>query len=340
MNLWTLPYTTFIDTAVFKAKHKMARVPADAKALIEYCIAKQPVQPERILPSGKTIEHAAQEGYVFAEKPTQALKGMPTSVPFFLLYHWLQNNTRVFGCAAHLFKFSWNDPTATGVAAWEIFNVKYTAFKLTLLTSEHTKTVPLCKLLANINYCHCYNAFLGTFHSGALFGDECKVYSVQPRPTTPVRHLQQFPACFDGNMQSNFMTSMIDESQHPSSYMDTVCLNGKNPTGIDAFYWLSENVIEFQQYKANDDDSQNPKLTQADLDNEYQKAEALFTKYLAKSDLKFVFGLISNRSAEANLTLKPNMYVVHKGNMEKYYGHSFASVAQIKCKLLHIYYRF
>lgn len=241
MNLWTLPYATFIDEVVFKADSKMAVVPvADAKILIEYCITRKLVRPEHVLPSGKTIARASQEGYVFAAEPKQ--DGMPVAVPFFLLYYWLQNDPRAFGCAAHLFKFSWNNPTATGVAAWEIFNVKYTAFKLTLLTSEHTKTVPLCKLLANINYCHCYNAFLGTFHSGALFGDECKVYSVQPRPTTPVRHLQQFPACFDGNMQSNFMTSMIDESQHPSSYMDTVCLNGKNTPGIDAFYWLSENV--------------------------------------------------------------------------------------------------
>lgn len=104
-----------------------------------------------------------------------------------------------------------------------------------------------------------------------------------------------------------------------------------NTTGIDAFYWLSEKVIEFQQYKANELDSTNPtNLTQEDLDDEYNKAKSLFDKYLAPLNYQFVFGLISNRALAGNVRLKPNMYLVHQGNMEEYYGPSFASVAQIK----------
>ncbi len=110
--------------------------------------------------------------------------------------------------------------------------------------------------------------------------------------------------------------------------METVCLNGPNTTGINAFYWLSEDVIEFQRFQTYDDSTT---LTQRDLDSEYQKAKVLFDKYLAKYNFKFVFGLISNRSP-AYLRLKPNMYVVHKRNMEAYYGRSLAAVAQIKCK--------
>jgi hypothetical protein len=44
-------------------------------------------------------------------------------------------------------------------------------------------------------------------------------------------------------------------------------LGCKNTTGIDAFYWLSDNVVEFQKYLANEIDSKTPtKLTQAELD--------------------------------------------------------------------------
>jgi hypothetical protein len=107
-------------------------------------------------------------------------------------------------------------------------------------------------------------------------------------------------------------------------------LGCKNTAGIDAFYWLSDNVVECQQYKANEIDSKNPtKLTQAELDGEYAKAKNLFDKYLAKFNYQFVFGLVSNRIAEDGLTLQPNMYVVHQGNVEQYYG-PLAGVAQIK----------
>ncbi len=160
MNLWTLPYASIMDNTVSDANNKMASVPAaDAKELIEYCIAKKPVQLEWFLRSGKTIELAAQKGYVFTEEETK--EGMLTSVPFFPLCNWLQKDPKIIGFAARLFKLSWNDPTAIGPAAQEIFNVKYTSFKLTLLGSEETKSVPLCKHCSVIN--NSFNTFLRYF---------------------------------------------------------------------------------------------------------------------------------------------------------------------------------
>lgn len=125
---------------------------------------------------------------------------------------------------------------------------------------------------------------------------------------------------------------MIDESAEVCLWT-AVCKNGKNTTGIDAFFWLSDKVIEFQQHKANEDHSKNPtQVTQELLDEEYAKAEKLFKAYLEPEGYSFVFGLISNRVCSDELILKPNMYVVHKSNMEEYYGPSFASLAQIKSK--------
>ncbi len=124
----------------------------------------------------------------------------------------------------------------------------------------------------------------------------------------------------------------LPEGTHHTTLFESVCLTGKGTPGIDAFYWLSDNVIEFQQYKANEVDSKMPtKLTQKELNAEYEKVEKLFNTYMDKKKYRFVFGLVSNRIPEADLTLKSNMYIVHQGNLEEYYG-PFASVAQIKGK--------
>jgi hypothetical protein len=129
-------------------------------------------------------------------------------------------------------------------------------------------------------------------------------------------------------METDLLTSLLPNSTRPNSYWTSVCKNDMNTTGIDAFYWLSEKVIEFQKYIANELDSTN--LTQDDIDNEYNKAKSLFDEYLAPFNYQFVFGLISNLALVGNIQLKPNMYLVHQGNMEEYYGPSFASLAQIK----------
>lgn len=145
--------------------------------------------------------------------------------------------------------------------------------------------------------------------------------------------MDQFPASFNGAMETEGLTALVP-TYLPTNLFDAVCLNGKNSAGIDAFYWLSDTVLEFQQYKANEVESKNPtKLTQTELDQEYSKAMKLFDLYLAKFNYQFVFGLVSNRIPEAGLTLQPNMYVVHQGNMEQYYG-PLAGVAQIKGKEL------
>jgi hypothetical protein len=313
-DIFTLQYDAFMCTVIDKVDDKISNDidPLTAKFLINCCLTKKVLRFNSALPKGKTIEEVTREGYAYIENSSSSLD-VQLSVPFFNLFTWLKLDASVFGCAEHLFKFAWNDTNAIGPLAWEKFNVKYTSFKMTLLRDDESRTIPL-----------------QTFHSGAMFGADCAKCSVQPRFTVPVSHIDQFPASFDGTMETDGLTALVPISNRPTKLFDAVCLNGKNTTGIDAFYWLSENVVEFQQYKANEIDSKNPtKLTQAELDGEYAKAKNLFDKYLAKFNYQFVFGLVSNRIAEAGLTLQPNMYVVHQGNMEQYYG-PLAGVAQIK----------
>lgn len=148
-----------------------------------------------------------------------------------------------------------------------------------------------------------------------------------------MQYLDQFPRSFKGEQEFPVVTSLLDSRTFKASFKSLVCQNGINTTGVDAFYWLSDKVIEFQQYKANDSESQNPTdLTQDELDVEYEKAASLFNTHLAKLGYDWVFGMISNRYPQTELKLKPNMYVVHQKNMEEYFGPTFASLAQINCK--------
>lgn len=172
----------------------------------------------------------------------------------------------------------------------------------------------------------------GDFHSGVQFGSNYSKYFVDLRMTEPVQHLQQFPVSFNGQMTSPIVTSLLNGRSFEGNYKSMVCLNGQNTTGIDAFYWLSDNVIELQQYKANVDTSQNPtSLTQEELDAEYKKAMELWAKHLEPLGIDWVFAMISNRLPQGDLTLPSNVYVVHQLNLEEYYGPTFASLAQVKC---------
>ncbi len=171
------------------------------------------------------------------------------------------------------------------------------------------------------------------FHSGAELGSKCNSYFVDRRVVEPVLLLELFPNSFKGEEESPVVTSLLNGRSFKAPFKALVCQNGNSTTGVDAFYWLSDSVIEFQHYNANDSATD---LTQEDLDDEYEKAEKLFNTHLAHLGYDWVFGMIS-RYSQTKLKLKPNMYVVHQNNMEEYFGPTFASLAQIKCKYSYTY---
>ncbi len=145
-DILTLQYDTFMRTVIEKADDKTSSDidPIAAKFLINCCLTKKVLRFNSTLPNniGKTIEEVTREGHAYVENTSSSLD-VQLAVPFFNLYSWLKLDASVFGCAEHLFKLAWNDPTAIGPHAWEEFNVKYTSFKLTLLRDDATGRIPL-----------------------------------------------------------------------------------------------------------------------------------------------------------------------------------------------------
>lgn len=153
-DIFTLKYENFMGTVIDQVAEKTSTTinASVAKFLINSCLTKKVLQFNSAVPNsnGKTIEDMAREGYAYIEN-TKSVLNVKLALPFFNLFTWLKIDESVFGCAEHLFKFAWDDPTAISPQAWERFNVKYTSFKLTMLRDDQnaSRLIPFSMYLVH-----------------------------------------------------------------------------------------------------------------------------------------------------------------------------------------------
>lgn len=141
-NLDCLPFNAILQHLL--SASQIGTPDADtARALVEMCLSKATVSFTGKLPNGVTIEDGVRNGYFLIAK-TIAGSGVQIAIPLAYLLSWFQFDN-YFVYAHKLFTFSCDDKAAIGPYAWETFNVKHTAFKLSAL-SGNPKPMTLRKL--------------------------------------------------------------------------------------------------------------------------------------------------------------------------------------------------
>jgi hypothetical protein len=143
-NLDQLPYNTIKQQLLIASQ--VSTPGAETRALVELCLAKQKVSLHTKLPDVLTVEDGARLGYIFSHKTFN--DGMQIAIPLVYLMSWLEFKD-YFVYAHKLFAEAWDDPNAISPHAWEIFNVKHTAFKLSALSMPGG--VNNTNLMANAN---------------------------------------------------------------------------------------------------------------------------------------------------------------------------------------------